>query len=138
MNRRSDVFMSWLKGKKTIIAGVVVCAFATMAVLYGLISVEQGGILFGFGMAIAGWADKANRHHAEIMTALTEVAKIGADLKSRQPVAGDLKAGVSDLKPYSGPLAGELAARGTQLHINADSPGELLSALETFAKGLKA
>jgi len=140
--------LGWLKGKKTIIAGGVVCLFAAMAVFYGLTSVEQGGVIFGFGLAIAGWADKANRHQAEILAALSEVAKIGADIKAGQPVAGELKAAVAasqdvlkDLKPMAAPLAADLgamaASKGVQLHISADSAEELVSGLTTMTKGLK-
>ena len=83
--------MSCLKGKKTIIGGILVMAGAVAAVFVGRLDPTFGTVVFGFGASIAGYGDKANRHQAEILEALTDIAKVAADRGDKGKLAADLE-----------------------------------------------
>lgn len=72
-------FVAWWQGKKTIIGGSLVMAAAVVGVWYGKLDPVTGMTVLGIGLSIAGFSAKANRHQAELLTALQGVAKVGAD-----------------------------------------------------------
>jgi hypothetical protein len=81
----------WLEGKKTKIGGVLVMAGAVAAVFYGRVAATDGLVLFGAGASIFGYADKANRHQAQLLQALAAVAaskgSVAVLAKDLEPVA---------------------------------------------------
>ena len=78
--------MSWLRGKKTIIGGSLVMLGAVLAVTFGHLVPELGVMVFGVGASIAGYGDKANRHQAELLAALTELQQVGVDMRTKNAV----------------------------------------------------
>lgn len=68
--------MTWLQGKKTFIGGAVMILAAILGVAFGRLPAEMGLALLGFGFSAIGLGDKANRHQAELLSALNELATI--------------------------------------------------------------
>jgi hypothetical protein len=72
----------WWQGKKTILGGGLVMAAAVVGVWYGKLDGVDGLTLLGVGLSIAGFSAKANRHQAQLLTALQGVAQIGVEVRS--------------------------------------------------------
>jgi len=72
----------WWQGKKTIVGGGLVMAAAVAGVAYGKLGVVDGLTLLGVGLSIAGFSAKANRHQAELLTAVQGIAQIGVDVRT--------------------------------------------------------
>jgi hypothetical protein len=85
---------SWFAGKKTTLGGCLVIGAAVAGVATGKLSIVDATAVIGLGCSICGWSAKANRHQAELLTALEAVAAAGADLR-----AGNKAAAVFDMKP---------------------------------------
>jgi hypothetical protein len=51
-------------------------------VAYGKLDPVSGLGVVGFGLSIAGFSAKANRHQAELLTALQGVAQAAVDIRS--------------------------------------------------------
>jgi hypothetical protein len=77
----------WFQGKKTILGGTVILAAAAAGVWYGKFDPVTAVTLAGAGLSVIGWGDKANRHQAELLTALQAVAKTGVEFRAGQPIA---------------------------------------------------
>jgi hypothetical protein len=72
----------WWQGKKTIVGGCLVIAAGVAGVAYGKVDPVTGLGVVGFGLSIAGFSAKANRHQAELLTALQGVATAAVDIRS--------------------------------------------------------
>jgi hypothetical protein len=99
----------WWQGKKTIIGGTLVMAGAVAGVWYGKLDPVTGLTVLGVGLSIAGFSAKANRHQAELLTALQDVAQAGAEIRTGN--AAEAKATVqSFLAAHATEIAQSLAA----------------------------
>ena len=108
-----DRFLGWWKGKKTILGGGLVMVGAIAAVFCGRLDPSFAIVVFGFGASIAGYGDKANRHQAELLTALEMVAKVGADTRAGTSIGeATVKVTVD---------TGELASVIAQCRTNGDA-----------------
>jgi hypothetical protein len=119
--------LGWFEGKKTILGGAVILAGAVAAVWLGKVDPATGLTLAGVGLSIVGYGDKANRHQAELLTALQGVAQVGADIR-----AGNKQQAVKDAETTAEALApaviGEAAALGgASLHISGNTADEVAS-----------
>ena len=94
----------WFQGKKTILGGAAILA-AAAGVWYGKFDAVTGVTLVGAGLSVIGWGDKANRHQAELLTALEGVAKAGVDFR-----AGNRSQAIQDAEATVSALAPEIAA----------------------------
>ncbi len=95
----------WWQGKKTMVGGSLVMAAAVAGVWYGKLDPVSGMTLLGIGISIAGFSAKANRHQAELLTALEGVAKVGADMR-----AGNQTAAAEDAKGTAAAIAGQFVS----------------------------
>ena len=117
--------LGWFKGKKTILGGVLVIGGAVAGVWYGKLDPASALTVAGVGLSIAGYGSKANRHQAELLTALQDVAKAGADVRAGKPLAGELQAMAGQLVPA---VVGEATALGgASLHISGSTADEVAS-----------
>ena len=82
MNRFWAELIGWWQGKKTILGGGLVMLAAVAGVWTGKLPADQALIVLGFGLSIAGYGAKANRHQAELLAALQAVAQAGNDYRS--------------------------------------------------------
>jgi hypothetical protein len=96
--------LSWVQGKKTMIGGALIAIAAIVAIWMGVMSPESGLTLVGAGIAVIGFADKANRHQAELLAALEGVAKAGVQYRS-----GDRAGAVQEIEKTVQNVAGEVA-----------------------------
>jgi hypothetical protein len=83
--------VNWLKGKKTILGGGLIMAAGVAGVALGKVDPTVGLGVLGFGLSIAGAGAKANRHQAQLLTALNAVAQVAADKR-----AGNTQAAIHD------------------------------------------
>lgn len=118
---------SWFAGKKTILGGILVLGAAAAGAWFGKIDPTTALAIGGMGFAAIGMGDKANRHQAQILTALQGVAQAGADYRAGN-VPGALHA-VEGTAATWAPIA------GASLHLSADSAGELAAAIQNLAGG---
>jgi hypothetical protein len=77
----------WLQGKKTMLGGLVLIAAGVLGVAFGKLPVDQGAVVIGFGISVAGWAAKADRHQQQILEALTAVAAAGVQARAGNKAA---------------------------------------------------
>lgn len=131
---------TWFQGKKTIIGGFLTIAAAGAGVWFGKVDPVTGLAAAGIGFTAIGLGDKANRHQAQIMTALQGVAQAGADYKAGKPA----QAGTDALRAVTA-IAAPLAIQGVQdlgtgahatFHLSADSTGELVTAMNALGQTL--
>lgn len=73
---------SWFAGKKTILGGILVIGAAAAGVWFGKIDPTTALAIGGMGFAAIGMGDKANRHQAQVLTALQGIATAGADYRT--------------------------------------------------------
>ncbi|MDR3797977.1 MAG: hypothetical protein P4K93_07480 [Terracidiphilus sp.] len=128
----------WFEGKKTILGGVVILAAAVAGVWYGKLDPVTAVTLAGAGLSVIGWGDKANRHQAELLTALQGVATVGADVR-----AGNTQQAVRDAENTAGALAplaiGEAVTwNGVNLHLSASTATELSQVLSSLVPPVSA
>lgn len=90
----------WWQGKKTILGGCLVMAAAVVGVWFGKLDPVTGLGVLGAGLSISGFSAKANRHQAELLTALQGVAQVGADTR-----AGDRPKALQDAELTVGSIA---------------------------------
>jgi hypothetical protein len=109
--------LSWVQGKKTMIGGALIAIAAIVAIWMGVMSPESGLTLVGAGIAVIGFADKANRHQAELLAALEGVAKAGVQYRS-----GDRAGAVQEIEKTVQNVAGEVAHEWS---YRADRAGEV-------------
>lgn len=102
--------VGWWQGKKTMLGGGLVMAAAVAGVWYGKLDAASGLMVLGVGLSIAGFSAKANRHQAELLTALQGVAKVGADER-----AGDAGAATQDAETTVKQLAPAVLAEIVQI-----------------------
>ena len=126
-------FVTWLKGKKTILAGMGILLVAVVGVGGGNLDAGNGLSLALLGLSVAGLGAKMNGHQAQVLSALADVAKAGLDLRAGN-TAGALQAagaaGNSVLPSLVPGLAADLApAAGACLHLSAPTTQELLGAI---------
>jgi hypothetical protein len=107
----------WWQGKKTIIGGGLIVAAAAAAIWFGKIDATTGAMIAGAGLSIAGFAAKANRHHAELLIGLQAIAEAGADAR-----AGKQAAAVEDIESAARRLA--VKQWGAQSNGNSDPEGD--------------
>jgi hypothetical protein len=98
----------WLQGKKAMLGGALIAIAAIAAIWMGVMSPESGLTLVGAGIAVIGFADKANRHQAELLAALEVVAKAGVQYRS-----GDHAGAVQEIEKTVENVAGEVAHEWT-------------------------
>ncbi len=125
---------AWLKGKKTIFGGLVILAGAVAGVWYGRLDPVTGLTVAGVGFSVIGWADKANRHQAELLTAFQGIAKVGADVRTgnSQQAVQDAETTVTGLAPAV--MSEGISLGGASLHISGNTADEVAS----LAKSLLA
>jgi hypothetical protein len=113
-------FLGWLEGKKTMIGGALIAIGGLVAVWMGVISPESGLTLVGAGIAVIGFADKANRHQEELLAALKGVARAGAEYR-----AGNRAGAIQEIEHTVENVAGEAAHEWTYEPIDPPkvSPG---------------
>lgn len=117
---------NWLEGKKTLLAGGGIALVAVAGVCLGKISVVDGIDLVFFGAAVAGYADKLNRHHSEVLAALQDIAKVGTDVRLHR--YGAVAADVAKLEPMAIDMA---SGPKVSLTVHADTVDELVDHLTT-------
>jgi hypothetical protein len=117
----------WWQGKKTILGGGLVMAAAVAGVWFGKLDGVDGLTLLGVGLSIAGFSAKANRHQAQLLTALGGVAQAGIDARAGRPALI-----VQDMLPGLAALAPETLAPAS-LHLSANSVQELATAVQHLA-----
>lgn len=117
--------LGWFEGKKTILGGAVILAAAVAGVWYGKLDPVTGLALAGAGFSVIGYGNKANRHQAQILTALEGVAQAGIDLRTGRPAAAlqVAEATAGDLAPVLAAQA--ISAAGVTLHLSAPTAAEL-------------
>jgi hypothetical protein len=126
---------AWFAGKKTILGGLVVMAAAVAGVWTGKLDAVTGVGLFGFGLSVAGYGDKANRHQAELLTALQDVAKAGYEQRAGEPlkaIAGELLSSAAPLLP------GIAATAGASLHISGATAADVTAIAQSVVLGVRA
>lgn len=126
----------WFAGKKTILGGGLVILAGVAGVWYGKLEAVDGVTLVGVGLSIAGFASKANRHQAELLTALEGVGQAGVDAR-----AGNRTAAVQDLESTAamvGYAAGPaiLSAAGASLHISGATAAEVATLASSLLPSL--
>jgi hypothetical protein len=123
--------VAWWQGKKTILGGSLVMAAAVAGVWYGKLDPVTGLTILGVGLSIAGFSAKANRHQAELLTALQGVAQVGADVR-----AGNKAEALQDAEAAAGTIgyaeAPALLSSGANLHINAATATELSALVQNL------
>ena len=106
-------------------------------VWYGKLDPVTGLALLGTGLSIAGLSAKANRHQAELLTALDGVAQAGADIRAgnRGLALVDAEATAGQLAPVLSYTQGLSAVQSpaVSLHLSADSVQELAIAVQHLA-----
>lgn len=123
----------WWQGKKTIVGGVLVMAAAVAGVAYGKVDPVTALGVVGVGMSIAGFGAKANRHQAELLTALQGVAQAAADMRMGNS-AGALHVMEDSATKATYAAAPELIqGSAASLHLSADSARDLAAALQHLA-----
>jgi hypothetical protein len=130
--------VSWFEGKKTILGGVLVIAAAAAGVWFGKLDPATAVAVGGMGFAAIGMGDKANRHQAQILTALQGIATAGTDYR-----AGNKAAALEAVfEGASAPIVADYVSKlnpqpiaGASLHLSADSAEELLTAIKSVAGG---
>jgi hypothetical protein len=128
MGRILTAARTWFQGKKTILGGGLVIAGAVAGVWFGRLDPTSALTLAGAGLSIAGYGAKANRHQAELLAALQDISRAGADQRAgKLSVAADLEPGVAGIS--SALISGSAAT----LHLSADSVSELASAIQHLA-----
>ena len=78
---------TWWQGKKTMFGGSLVVAAGVAGVWLGKLDPVTGVGVVGAGLSIAGFAAKENRHQAELLDALQDVAQASADLRAGHKTA---------------------------------------------------
>jgi hypothetical protein len=122
-----DGLVGWWQGKKTILGGSLVMAAAVGGVWYGKLSAVDGLTLLGIGLSIAGFSAKANRHQAELLTALEGVSQAGTEIRAGQP-------GESVLKSVAQQAArADWKKSAASLHLSTDTASELAIAIQHLA-----
>src|ERR1700678_2652672 len=133
---------TWFQGKKTIIGGFLSIAAAAAGTWYGKIDPVTGLAVAGIGFSAIGLGDKANRHQAQILTAIQGAAQAGADFR-----AGNRAQAVADAQAAVIAIAAPLAIQGVQdlgagahatFHLSADSAGELATAMTSLGQTMVA
>jgi hypothetical protein len=134
-----DRLAVWWQGKKTILGGCLVMAAGVAGVWFGKLDPVSGLGVVGVGMSIAGFSAKANRHQAELLTALQGVTQIGADEragKSGQAILQDVNQVAGQLAPAATAYVSGLAPvqqAAASLHLSADTVQELAAAIQHLA-----
>ena len=82
MGKFWHIAASWVEGKKTIAGGVAIMAASIAGVWFGRLDPVTALGVFGTGLSIAGFADKANRHQSELLTALQGISQVAVDVKA--------------------------------------------------------
>ena len=82
MNGLWTEIAGWWQGKKTIVGGALVMLAAVAGVGMGKLDAPAALAVLGFGLSIAGYGAKANRHQAELLAALAGVARAGEDYRN--------------------------------------------------------
>lgn len=114
--------IEWLKGKKTMLGGTLILLAALAGIFFAQISIVDGSTIAGFGIAIIGYGDKANRHQAQILEALKDVAAAGEAYRN-----GNLRGAMNEIartasrdglqafieQDYAGPATGPAGTTGT-------------------------
>ena len=122
----------WWQGKKTILGGALVMAAGAAGIWYGKLDPVSGLAVVGFGLSIAGYSAKVNRHQAELLAALGAISQAGADARAgKLSIAGDLVPGISSVGQAAAP--GLIAGAGASLHLSADTAAELAVAIQHMA-----
>jgi hypothetical protein len=132
MGKAWAVAVAWWAGKKMIVGGGLVMAAGVAGVWYGKVDPVSGLAVVGFGLSIAGWSAKANRHQAELLSALQDVSRAAIDSKlGKAAVIGDLEPGLAQLASVAAPAL--LAQAGATLHISAGTAAEVQSLIASLA-----
>ena len=124
--------VSWFQGKKTILGGGVVMAAAVAGVGFGKLDPVSALTLIGMGLSIVGASAKANRHQAELLTALQGVAQVGADVRSGNSAKAVQDAEQTGLAVATPLLPEALSAAGASLHISGATADEVASLTRTL------
>jgi len=74
--------VAWFEGKKTILGGILTIAAAVAMEWYGKVDTTTALAIGGIGLTAVGLGDKANRHQAQILTALQGIATAGLDYRT--------------------------------------------------------
>lgn len=130
----------WWQGKKTILGGGLVMAAAVAGVWYGKLDPVSGVTVLGIGLSIAGMSAKANRHQAELLTALQGVAAVGTATRTAGPAQAvqlaenEVLASAEQMVPAAIQGASGLAAvEPAAVHLSADGLRDLVVAsIKTF------
>jgi hypothetical protein len=143
MDRIWVVLVTWWQGKNTSLGGMLVVAAGVAGVWYGKLDAVDGLTLVGVGLSIAGFSAKANRHQAELLTALQGVGQIGADMRTGNRVAAIQtaeQAGATLLPAGVTYLAGVAAnsSPAATLHLSAATVQELAMAVQHLAGNIDA
>jgi len=101
----------WLQGKKTMLGGLVLIAAGVAGVAFGKLPVDQAAVVVGFGISVAGWAAKANRHQAQILEALEAVAQAGVQVRVQHNDAAALSTALRTAAPTIVKMLNEAATR---------------------------
>lgn len=132
MGKAWAALVLWWAGKKMIVGGVLVMAAGVAGVWYGKLDAVSGLAVVGFGLSIAGWSAKANRHQAELLAALGAITQAGADARAgKLSVAGDLLPGISAAAADLSPAL--ISGAAASLHLSADTAAELAVAIQHLA-----
>jgi hypothetical protein len=132
MGKAWAVAVAWWAGKKMIVGGGLVMAAGVAGVWYGKVDPVSGLAVVGFGLSIAGWSAKANRHQAELLSALQDVSRAAIDSKlGKAAVLSDLEPGLASLASVAAPAL--LAQAGATLHISTGTAAELALAIQHLA-----
>jgi hypothetical protein len=131
--------VGWWQGKKTMVGGGLVMAAAVAGVWYGKLDPVSGMTLLGIGLSIAGFSAKANRHQAELLTALQGVAKVGADTQAGNRTAAlqDAEGTATQLAPAAIAMVPGLAVpEPAAVHLSAAGLTDLVTAaIAQFQQG---
>jgi hypothetical protein len=111
-------------------------AAAVAGVWYGKLDPVTGLTVLGIGLSIAGMSAKANRHQAELLTALQGVAAVGAAARTSGP--GQAVQLAENQVLATAPAAMELVqglapVEPAAVHLSADGLRDLVVAsIKTF------
>jgi hypothetical protein len=126
----------WLQGKKAMLGGALIAIAGISAIWMGVMSPESGLTLVGAGIAVIGFADKANRHQAELLAALEGVAKAGVQYR-----AGDRAAAVQEIEKTVENVAGEVAHEWTYEPLPSpleEVPGDFGNGMDRLQASIEA
>ena len=108
MGKIWDGVARWFAGKKTILGGGLIMASAVAGIWFGKLDPVTGMAVLGTGLSVAGLSAKANRHQAELLTALQGVATVAADQR-----AGNQKQAIQDAEDTAVKVGLSLVGSGT-------------------------